>query len=472
MKLPASFIGISLCTGFLPCLASAQTGEELYQQYCSTCHGIDLEGGIGSNLVDKVWTYGRRENRLMFRNIKFGLPLVGMPGLQESMSDPQIESVIDYIFEKEGTAGVPDPPLPTSLTSKDYDIEVKVVAQDILEKPWGIVFIDENKALVTDKIGKLFMLIDDKIQEEAIADVPKVLYYGQGGMLDVAIDPDYDRNGWVYLCYSHVLDHVPDDAKDKPNMTRVVRGKIEDGAWTKQEVLFEAPHDKYKLTRHHYGSRLVFDDDGHLFFSICDRGTDEQAQDVRYPNGKIHRINKDGSIPEDNPFLDTEDAIPSVFSYGHRNPQGLSLHPGTRELWATEHGPMGGDELNKPQKGLNYGWPEITHGLNYDGKKLSEFTAKPDMEQPVHQWTPSIAVCGIDFHKGHHFPKWNNSLLVTGLRYEQVSRLEIENGIVIEEEIILKSHGRVRDVGVSPSGEIYVLLSRPGLILKLSQASR
>ena len=222
-------------------------------------------------------------------------------------------------------------------------------------------------------------------------------------------------------------------------MTRLVRGHIVENAWTGQEVIFEAPHDTYVTTRHHYGCRIVFDPDGYLYFSIGDRGRSSNAQDLTRPNGKIHRIHPDDSIPDDNPFIHIENALPSIYSYGHRNPQGLAIHPVTGRLWITEHGPMGGDELNLITAGVNYGWPEITYGLNYNGTVITDNEFLPDMQQPNWYWKPSIAVCGLDFVRGDLFPKWRNHLLVGALKYEEVQLLTLHEDRVLHFETILKN---------------------------------
>ncbi len=248
-------------------------------------------------------------------------------------------------------------------------------------------------------------------------------------------------------------------------MTAVVRGRIRDGKWTEEQKLYSAPKELHTSTRAHFGSRFVFQD-GYLFFGIGDRGRMGQAQDLDRPNGKIHRIHDDGRVPADNPFVNTPGALPTIWAYGARNPQGLALHPLTGELWETEHGPRGGDEVNLILPGRNYGWPTITHGINYNGKPITDKTAMPGMEQPAHYWVPSIAVCGIDFYQGDKFPKWQNNLLVTGLASQQLHRLVIEDGKVVRDEVILKGQGRLRDVNTGPDGLVYLALDS-GALLRL-----
>ena len=304
------------------------------------------------------------------------------------------------------------------------------------------------------------------LQEEPVKGTPEVLHAGQGGLLDVAIDPDYANNGWIYLAYSHVLKN--EGGQRPPAMTRIVRGKIKNNSWVDEEVLFEAPHETYRTTRHHYGCRIVFDPDGYLYFAIGERGYQDMAQDFTLPNGKVHRIYPDGTVPTDNPFYNEKNSIKSLYSLGNRNIQGMAIHPVTGELWATEHGPMGGDELNLIKSGKNYGWPVITYGRNYNGTIITEETRKEGMEQPNYYWKPSTAVCGLDFYRGDLFPKWKNKLLVGALKYEQVSLLDIESDRVMHEEVILKNQGRVRDVSTGPDGAIYVVLNQPGTVLRLT----
>ena len=282
-------------------------------------------------------------------------------------------------------------------------------------------------------------------------------------MLDVAVDPDYSENGWIYLSFSHEINELA--------MTKIVRGKINRNQWVNEETLFESPPQYYLETRHHYGSRIVFDDDGHLYFSIGDRGKRNHAQDISRPNGKIHRINKDGSIPKDNPFRGVARATESIYAFGNRNAQGLAIEPSTGKLWETEHGQKGGDEVNIVRSGLNYGWDKVTYGRNYDDTVSAEFVKLPGMEVPILFWRPSIAACGLDFYKGKLFPKWQNHLIVGALKFEEVRLLDIENDRVIHQEIILKDAGRVRDVCSGPDGAIYVVLNKPGNILRLTPSN-
>ncbi|MBN1986916.1 MAG: PQQ-dependent sugar dehydrogenase [Prolixibacteraceae bacterium] len=441
----------------------SQNGATLYQQNCAQCHGADLNGGNATSLIDGIWQFGA-ENGYVTRNIKFGIPHLGMPSYQATLSDAEIGSIVQYIRESENNAGAQKPPIPAELETMDYNIKVETFA-DGLEIPWAIDFIDKNTALITERPGRLRVVQNGVLQDEPVQNTPEVLHEGQGGLMEVAVDPDYEKNGWIYLAYSHVLPAA--GGNRPPAMTRLERGKIKNNTWTENEVIFEAPHETYRTTRHHYGCRIVFDPEGYLYFAIGERGTGEHAQDVTRPNGKVHRINKDGSVPKDNPYYAERNSIQSLYSLGNRNIQGMAIHPETGDLWATEHGPMGGDELNLIRAGKNYGWPVITYGLNYNGTIITEQTHKEGMEQPILYWKPSIAVCGLDFYRGSLFKKWENRLLVGALKYEEVRLLQIEEERVVHEQVILKGAGRVRDVSTGPDGAIYVVLNNPGTVLRL-----
>ena len=332
---------------------------------------------------------------------------------------------------------------------------------DGLKTPWALDFIGDGEALITEKSGKLWRVVDGKLASASVTGTPKVLDRGQGGLLDVAVDPDFTENGWIYLTFSHPLASDP-----KKAMTKLVRGKIIDNVWSGEQVLFEAKPEHYVKSGVHFGSRITFDDKGHVFFSIGERGQKDMAQDITLPNGKIHRLMRDGSVPKDNPFLDNTKAYHSIFSYGNRNPQGLVYVDGT--LWETEHGPRGGDELNIIKAGKNYGWPKISYGRNYSGTELTPYTHLPGMEQPESMWKPSIAACGLDVYSGSLFTGWNGYLLAGALKYKELRLIKVENGAYVSEQILLKGRGRVRDVTTGPDGAIYVVLNGPGQILRLT----
>ncbi len=463
---------IATLAALLPDPAPAQEqdlveGQTLYDQACAKCHGADLQGGKAQSLIDGVWQFGSSSSDIR-RNIKHGIAHPGMPAFDGALTDDQMRSIVAYIEQKEEEAGVDPPPIPSILQSINYlHIDVEIFAEG-LEIPWGIDFPTANTALITERPGRLRVVRDGTLMAEPVNGIPEVVAESQGGLMDVAIDSGHDQNGWIYLSYSHKLEGIPEGKRRELAMTRIVRGRIQNNTWVDQQVFFEAPHETYLTTRHHYGCRIVFDPDGYLFFAIGDRGRSSQAQELTRPNGKIHRIHRDGRVPDDNPFTKTDEALPSIYSYGHRNPQGLAIHPETGKLWITEHGPMGGDELNLIEAGLNYGWPEVSYGLNYDGTIVTEHVSLPGMEQPNWFWRPSIAVCGLDFVNGSLFKSWENRLLVGALKYEEVQLLTIHDNRVLHYETVLKNAGRVRDVQTGPDGAIYIVLNRPGTVLRLT----
>ena len=345
------------------------------------------------------------------------------------------------------------------LSTFEYDVAVDVFA-DGLQTPWAIAFIDQDTALVTERPGPVRLVRDGRLLPDPIAGTPETWARGQGGMLDVTLGPDYEDDGWIYLAYSHGID-------GERAMTRVVRGRIRDHEWIDEEVIYEAPRETYVGGGRHFGTRVVFDPDGYLYFSIGDRGQMNDAQDLSLPNGKIHRLWPDGSIPEDNPFIGTEDALPTIYAYGNRNPQGLAIHPETGRLWIADHGPRGGDMLQLIQAGANYGWPVISYGINYDGSVLTPHMEQPGMEQPIFYWTPSIAVSGLNFYDADLFDRWRGRALAGALRQQQVQLLNVHEDRVMHAEVIVEGRGRVREATVGPDGAIYLVLNNPDRIERL-----
>ncbi len=331
---------------------------------------------------------------------------------------------------------------------------------DGYEIPWGMAFLPDHRMLVTDISGSLWLLSKNGEKISKIKNIPQVVFKGQGGLLDVEIHPDFSNNSYVYISFSEKF-------KKNKYHTTIIRGELNKYTLKNIETVFRARDNNFSRTLHHYGSRIVFDNNKFLYFTIGDRGFKDEAQDLTSPNGKIHRVLDNGDIPTDNPFIYYKNACKSIWTYGNRNPQGLAKHPKTGTIWQSEHGPRGGDEINLIKKGVNYGWPVITYGINYDGSKITDLKEKDGMEQPINQWTPSIAVCGIKFYNGDKFKEWENNLLVTSLKYERLHRLVISKNQILDEEIIFESGSRVRDVEVGPDGLIYLALENPGRIVKL-----
>jgi len=461
-------ITLSLAIGFAPDPVSAQTpapGEILYQKLCAACHGQRLEGGLARSLVDSIWQFGSGRNDIL-RNIKYGIPDFSMPGFDAALSDPEILQIIDFLKAAEKTSGFSKPPPPDRITTVDYDVHVETWVREGLNIPWSIAFTPDGRAFITERGGQLRVVVDGKLRAEPVQHTPAVHAEGQGGLLDVALDPEFTSNGWVYLSYSHCPDPIP--TKASGTMTRLARGRIVGNRWTDEQILYSAPPECLQTTRHHYGSRIAFDREVHVYFSVGDRGQGPDAQNLAQPNGKIHRLKTDGSIPKDNPFIGIPGAAPSLFSFGHRNPQGLATDPRTGRIWESEHGPMGGDELNLLIGGRNYGWPLATYGRDYSGSGITDVRQRPGLESPIAYWNPSPALCGMEFITGRLFPRWRHKLMVGALKYEEIRLLTLEHDRVIHQETLLKNAGRVRDIGCAPDGAIHVVLNGPDLILRLT----
>ena len=350
--------------------------------------------------------------------------------------------------------------------SEEHTFRVETFATD-LGVPWGLAFLPDGRLLVTEREGLLRIVGTAGEVSPPIDGVPTVVAKGQGGLMDVALHPQYAETGWIYLSYS---DPLPGPLGGMLSYTAISRGRLQGEKLVDVEVVYRVPDQFYTRHSHHYGSRIVFDREGYLYFAIGDRGQRPLAQNVKWPHGKIHRLHDDGGIPSDNPFVGQDGSIASIWSYGHRNPQGMALHPETDQLWAAEHGPKGGDELNHVRRGLNYGWPVITYGLNYDGTPITDQTHADGMEQPQTYWGTSIAACGIDFYTGEQFGNWQNDLLVTSLRFNRLHRLRLAGTEVVRDEIAYQGESRMRDVQTGPDGAIYLAVEDPGRILRLVPA--
>lgn len=356
--------------------------------------------------------------------------------------------------------------LPSQAVSEFIEIQSEkhlvqaIVLHEGLNHPWGMAFLPEDKMLVTERPGRLLLLSKDGTQSETVSGLPEIAVHGQGGLLDVAIHPNFSSNSWVYLSYA---------GRGKGGVgTEVGRAKLNGTNLEDWQVLFKLQPKTGKP--YHFGSRLVFDGKGHLFITLGDRGSKQRAQKINDHAGSVIRLHDDGRVPVDNPFPDQDGKPSAVYSYGHRNAQGAFLHPETEELWLHEHGPQGGDELNISRAGKNYGWPAITYGVNYgSGTTIGEGTAKAGMEQPLYYWVPSIAPSGMAYYSGKVFKKWKGNLLVGSLKFRLLARLEMSGEKVIHEERLLQGvFGRVRDVREGPDGLIYLLTdSDNGQLIRL-----
>ena len=457
-----------------PPAAPALPGAQAFSANCQSCHGNSLAGGRGPSLFSESLLSSHSDDALR-QIIKSGVANSEMPSFSGRLSDDEIGQVIAYLRIQGGRLKANPPFVPNPdgqvIHSQKQTFRIEIVASG-LDTPWGEVFLPDGRMLVTERTGAVRVIDHGKLLPEAVKGTPKVFVRQDGGMLDVAT-----HSGWIYLSYTEVEPGVtPAPGSDTaptpapPTMTVLVRGHIRDNQWTDNQEIFRAPSSLYTTTSDHYGSRFLFDGKGHLYFSLGERHNMVNAQSLATPLGKIHRVNEDGSIPADNPFVKIPGAVPSIWSLGHRNPEGLAFDPVTGDLWESEHGPTGGDEINVIDKGHNYGWGLASMGLEPGIFKQSA----PGTDPPVAFYTPTIAPSGIGFYSGDRYPGWKNNLFVAALAGQELLRLEIKNRQVVAQEPVFKEFGRVRDVITGPDGLLYVLLQNPtgaGTGLALSAAT-
>ena len=476
----------------------ADPAAGLFAEHCTDCHGTDLAGGRAPSLFDETWLAATTDEQ-MTAAIRNGVPGTEMEPFGLVLNDQEIWQLIQYIRNQSGVlrtrpAFVADPSGVVLNTEKET-VSIEVVA-DGLDTPWALAFLPDGRLLVTERTvnGGTLRVIENGVLSPPVKNTPRVHVQQDAGMFDVEVHPDYASNGWIYLSYAELLPgYTPPPAAVgdagaqpgrgrgpvAPSMTTIVRGRINQAhEWVDQQFVYRAPTDLYTTDGAHFGSRFIFDRDGHLFYSIGDRGVMEHAQDLSSPMGKIHRVHDDGSVPGDNPFVNTPGAVPTVWSYGHRNPQGLSWDPVSGRLWESEHGPRAGDEINIIEPGQNYGWGVATKGVQAGITKSSE----PGMVDPVVYYIPTFAPSGISFYSGDRYPGWKNtSLFVGGLAGQALRRLEIDGTTVVRQEVIFDQFGRVRDIVQGPDGYLYLALQHatgagtpygliapsPGLVVRL-----
>ena len=342
----------------------------------------------------------------------------------------------------------------TSNNALTLQYNTEIIVSDV-NIPWGFTFLPDNSILITEKAGELIHFKNG--QKTVISGMPEVTLRGQGGLMDIELHPNYKENNFIYFTYAS------SEGTEKGANTTLMRAVFKDGVLSDQKVLYKA-YPNSRIGRH-FGSRIAFDSENRIYFSIGDRGNrDVNPQDITKDCGKIYRLNDDGSIPKDNPFVGVENAKEAIFCYGNRNPQGMETNPFTGEIWAHEHGPKGGDEINIIQKGKNYGWPVISYGINYSGTKFTDITEKEGMEQPLHYWDPSIATSGMAFVNSDKYPEWKGNVLVGSLKFHYIANCYLKNGKVIKEEKIVKKIGRVRSIEQSNDGYLYVGVEGKGIV--------
>lgn len=453
----------ALCAFLAAGDAAAQSlpGAQTYAENCQSCHGTTLAGGRGPSLFAQSLLSSHSDDALR-QVVKTGVANSEMPSFAGNLGDDDISQVIAYLRIRGGQLAANPPFVPNPagqvIHSQKQNFRIEVVASG-LDTPWGAAFLPDGRMLVTERSGALRVIDHGKLLPGAVKGTPKVFVRQDGGLLDVAA-----HEGWIYLSYTEVepgitpapgSDTAPNPAP--PTMTVLVRGHVRDNQWVDSHELFRAPNSLYTTTSDHYGSRFLFDGKGHLFFSIGDRHNMVNAQSLATPLGKVHRINGDGSIPADNPFVNVPEAVPSIWSLGHRNPEGLAFNPVTGDLWESEHGPAGGDEINVIDKGHNYGWGLASMGLEPGIFQQSA----PNTDPPITFYTPAIAPSGITFYGGDKYPGWKNDLFVAALAGQELLRLETKGRQILRQEALFKEFGRVRDVIVGPDGLLYVLLQNP-----------
>lgn len=426
--------------------------DDLYKANCASCHGDNMQGGLGVSLIDDTWIHGGSDKQIA-NIISLGVSNTSMIAWKNTLSAEEIRSLVIYIRETKYQSQLDIMKQTVSINNGKISVagqQFKLTKIDSNNGGyWGMEFLPDNSYLVTQIDGKLWHFTQGKKVE--ITGILNVWFHSQGGLLDIALHPNYENNKLIYLSYAQ-------SDKGKKGMTAIVRGRIVNNHWQTEKQIFKADSEFHLSAGHHYGDRMVFKDN-YLYFSIGDRGSKEMAQDISKPNGKIHRLTLDGNIPSDNPFIKHQGAFKSIWSFGHRNPQGMTLNTTTKEIWAVEHGPRGGDETNLIVKANNYGWPLVTFGMNYNGTPMTDKTSMPGMTEPKWHWTPSIAVSSIEFYHGKSFPSWNGKALIGSLAKEELRLLSIVDNKVINDQLLMKGHGRIRDLKVAPDGSIYLLLN-------------
>lgn len=423
-----------------------ETAAINYEAYCSSCHGKAL-----NDFVDRKWVYGKTKSTIEM-GLWFGYPDDGMPSFQETFSEKEFNELVDFIYNAKATASEVSKPKSSRelIKSDDQNFSIEKIVE--LDHPWGMAQLPDLRFLITERGGDLYII--DGTEKIKVTGLPEVKASGQGGLLDVIIHPDFKKNKYVYLSYSKPVDNLA--------TTAIGRAKLNGNELLEFEELFSA-HPALK-TRHHYGSRMVFDQNGDLFFSVGDRGKrDENPQFLNNDCGKIHRLDDRGAAPLDNPYMNARGAQTSIYSYGHRNPQGIAMHPETGKIWAHEHGPKGGDELNLIKPKVNYGWPVISYGVNYSGTKFTDLKEKEGMEQPKTYWVPSIAPCGMTFVEGNNYKGWKNNILVGSLRFEYIERVVLDGEEVTKQEKLLEGIGRLRSIVMGKDGFIYFCVEEGGV---------
>ena len=468
-----------------------------FNEQCAVCHGEDLFGAAqGTPLVGIELRHGDSVEAIA-KSIAVGFPNAGMPGWENTLNASQIWNLALYVAEQRAGTSLLDKreaiPLlipEDFIETEQHTFRIETVADGLDPLPFSIAPLPDGRILLSEKLLGLSIISKNGEQSPLIKGTPRVYndartawgqLMGVGWMFDVAIHPDFANNGWVYIYYGDRCSdcNAASRASGQPvSMNKLVRGRIEDGVWKDQQTIWQADVESYSaqsdLTA---GGRISFDDAGHVFISVGMKGMHEHEgiQDLGIPYGKIYRLHDDGRTPADNPYVNVAGALPNIWSIGHRSPQGLEYNTDTGQLWSTEMGPRGGDELNLILPGRNYGWPLYTKGVGYDGRPVDYadelgIELSPDqVEAPVLDMTPSPAVSSLVVYRGQDFPKWRNNIIVGMLRATDLVRMEIVDNKVVHTETLIRDLARFRDIEIGPAGELYLLLEHAtgGRIVRL-----
>lgn len=474
-----------------------------YAESCAVCHGANLEGAAqGTPLAGADLRHGDSIDEIA-KSIGDGFPQNGMPAWSATLSDVQIRRLAIFILERRSDLTYTDfkiaspPTIPDGIIeSEQHAFRIETVVEGLDPLPYSIAPFPDGRILLTEKTRGMSIVSSSGEQSELIRGTPRahddgfevpgiLLVFGQGYLLDVALHPDYADNGWIYLSYTDRCSNCNAASRQSGRpvtMNALVRGRIENGEWVDQQPIWRADAEHYTgIPDMAAGGRVAFDDAGHVFMTIGIKGTSESAgiQDLGLPYGKILRLNDDGGVPADNPFREVAGALPAIWTYGHRSPQGLEFDAQTKRLWGTEMGQRGGDEVNLIARGKNYGWPLYSKGLKYDGtpvdygKELGIELDLKAIEQPVVDLTPSPAVSSFAFYDGATFPSWQGNMLVGTLKATELYRIVLDGDRVVRRETLLAGLGRIRDVEVGPDGAVYLLLEHHagGRIVRLVPAA-
>ena len=491
LPIASTILSILSCTVVLGSISlDFQDPYTRYSETCAVCHGYGFEGSAqGPPLIEIPLKHGNTVEDIT-QSIALGIPEMGMPAFAETLPPETIKELALLIAEVRLTGlketdffNVKEPiSVPKeSITSEIYTFTIETVAAGLDPHPYSIAPLPDGKFLVTEKMRGLRIVSQDGSISKRIADIPETyddtyempgifLHYGTGWLLDVALHPNYEENGWIYLSYGDRCSNCNSMSRTSGtpvSMGKLVRGRIQNDTWIDQETIWEANIETYTPGPDiSIGGRITFDGEGHIFLSIGFKGPANYIgiQDLSLPYGKILRLNDDGSIPLDNPYVDTPGALPEIWSFGHRSPQGLEFHVPSGQLWETEMGPKGGDEVNLIEPGKNYGWPLYSKGVNYDGtpveygKILGIELDLSTIEHPKVDLTPSPAISSFAFYNGNVFPEWQDNLIVGTLKATELYRMVVEDDQIVHQEKLVDDLARIRDIEIGPQGAIYLLL--------------